>query len=253
MNQFTKRGFAVTVGHVVVLTIMLASTELSRLFMRDNDIRPIDFTIAIPDLGQSKLNEQQAPKKDPTPVPPAKNVEPTPPPKPVLDEAKKDPTPTVTVVPEKPTWKPVSPSDIKIGPPIKPSKKKVNLPPPTVKDSPLTQAQIEKALLDGATISDRNSIPEGDVRFKAMIQNACYRAWEQPVSSIAAGKSVDAELRFNLQGQVISYQILRRSGVPELDRSVEAALAAIGSVHGIPAEFFEYHGCRITVVYKGED
>lgn len=252
MNQFTKRGYVVTAVHAGIIGVLLVSTELSRLFIREKTIRPVEFTVAIPDLGQKPDSKDEKIQAAPQKTVEAKKPEPLKdePKEELKPEPKKEPDTATTIVEPKKNWEPKKANEITIGPKVKSGPK---LPPPTTsKPSDLSEAELRRLLDLGALPSDETHTPEGDALFDAIIQNAFKRNWVQPEDESATGKSAVVEVKFSNDGRVLSRRLIQRSGNAELDQSIEAAIMTVTRVDNIPRDYFERCRGRRTITYRIE-
>jgi len=159
------------------------------------------------------------------------------------------------LMPEPP--KPEPKDDIKI-PEKKPEKKPKKKPPkkkedirqkkritrkgPPPKDKPLSQAEIEKLLKQGARISDTTRIPTGDKRALASYYNhvheRMYAVWQQPGQlKNLPGLQTEVEITVAPDGRITSRRKLRGSGNQLMDDSVMKAVRSLKALRALPTGY----------------
>ena len=97
----------------------------------------------------------------------------------------------------------------------------------TSHEKALSQKQIEQALKNGARIGTRNRIPESEQgRCVGLVQNALYNAWtEMPSYNDVGDRTVHLQIRLSRTGRIVSYRIVKSSGIASYDSSVLKAAA----------------------------
>jgi TonB family protein len=74
--------------------------------------------------------------------------------------------------------------------------------------------------------------------YYASVREIMYGAWVQPASLTAAsGHQVRVQLTVARDGRITAKRILHRSGHPDMDESVNAALSAVGRLKALPAQY----------------
>ncbi|MCE9613990.1 MAG: TonB C-terminal domain-containing protein [Lentisphaerae bacterium] len=238
---FYRRVAWVSTGHVALLLLFLIVPLIGARFREAAPtIVPIEFVVDTrtlkgePDEGDG--NEEVA---EPEPPPPAAT------PKPRTPEPAPAPTPKV-VEAAKPkvvdTAKLAKPADgtSATKTKVQVSKKKMRRPGHTL--NPLTPEEIRSRLLLGAQAGTYNTaIPSEDERSMLLIRQAMDRVWVQPSRDTVGNRTVTASFRLGPGGSVSERELVRGSGIPEFDRSVEAALNAVDRIPGLSVSFLERH------------
>ena len=214
-RKYLKRS---TIGHgIVLLLIVIAPAVVNWRIHRRNveSITFVDFTVALPgDTSVAPVKEFAEPK-----------AQEKAPPKDVITEP--------------------SPEKIgreKTGHKIQKSAKKIKRPQGgTVQKSNLSADEIRRLLAAGARISDRTSIPMGDLweaGYYNHVHEMMYRVWNQPASlSAGAGLSAEVLIRVQRDGAIVSRKIARSSGNSLMDESVMKAVQSVTRLKPLPAQF----------------
>lgn len=123
----------------------------------------------------------------------------------------------------------------------------------TAQEKALSRKQIEQALRDGARIGTRNQIPESEMgRCVGLVRDAFYAAWdEQPSYNDVGDRTVHLQIRLSSTGRVVSYRIVKSSGVSSYDSSVLKAAARTGVVRGLTPNFLKQFE-TLTIEFKVE-
>lgn len=123
----------------------------------------------------------------------------------------------------------------------------------TSHEKALSQKQIEQALKNGARIGTRNRIPESEQgRCVGLVQNALYNAWtEMPSYNDVGDRTVHLQIRLSRTGRIVSYRIVKSSGIASYDSSVLKAAAGCSMIRGLTSEFLKQFE-TLTVEFKVE-
>lgn len=208
-RKYLKRS---TIGHFLLLLIILIIPLITnwRIHRRNMEsITFVDFTVALP--GDTSV----APTKD------------------FSDPTAQEKAPPKDMITE--------PSPDKGGHKIQVSKKKIKRPQGgTVAKSNLSADEIRRLLAAGARISDRTSIPMGDLweaGYYNHVHETMYRVWNQPTSlSASIGMSAEMLIRVQRDGTIISREMVRSSGNSLMDDSVVKAVQSVSKLKPLPAQ-----------------
>ncbi len=225
MQSIDKKIFRIVSGvHLVVFFFVFSYGFVSGCFRRPPDrVIPVEFLVDVrtaPDVAEPDVVEPD-PAPDPEPDPPAPTPDPTPRPQ---RQIQVNTNRVVRRTPEQPAPAP---------------------------ENPLTPEEIRRLLDEGATASDRTSIPDEDGRGLAIIRETLYRIWDAPSRAAVGDAEAVLELRLGPGGAVQSTRLSRASGNPILDESVEQVGARIGRIHGLPSGFVERRP-RVTIAFSVE-
>ncbi len=232
---------------------------------------PIDFTIVLPAEAEAEESsepdsEQPPPKSEPkvedSSVPEPQKPPPLPePPKdavvPVPEKPKPKPKPKPTPKPPpKPEKKPFVKGERvtrKAPTPAKPREDFSKLKPATkAVDRPLTRAEINRALRDGAKPGSQNSVPADEsARCLALIRGALYNAWDQPGPGDAGGRPAQVSIKLDGTGRIVSYRIVQSSGNNFYDTTVLKAVANTQPIRGLSLAFLRQYE-SLTIEFKLE-
>ena len=209
-RKYLKRS---TIGHFVLLMILLIAPIITnwRIHKRNMEsITFVDFTVALP--GDTSV----APTKDFT------------------DPTAQEKAPSKDVITE--------PAPEKAGHKIQKSTKKIKRPQGgTVAKSNLSADEIRRLLAAGARISDRTSIPMGDLweaGYYNHVHEMMYRVWNQPTSlSAVSGISAEVLIRVQRDGTILSREMVRSSGNALMDESVMTAVRSVSKLKSLPSQF----------------
>ena len=225
MQSIDKTIFRVVSGiHIAAIVVLFSYGFLRGCFRRPPDrVIPVEFLVDV----RPALEDTVERAADPTPQP----EEPPPAPEPrqprPLRQIQVNTNRVVRRTPEQPAPQP----------------------PPT--GGTLSAEEIAKLLAEGAQASDRTSIPDEDGRGLAIIRQTLYTVWEAPSRAAVGDAEAVLELRLGPGGTVQSTRLLRASGNPVLDESVERVGARIGRIHGLPSGFVERRP-RVTIAFSVE-
>lgn len=189
-----------------------------RRMKADEQLMFVEFTVSIPPVVDAA---EDVPEEIPEPEPDPGDI-----PEPVPDPPK----------PEPPKPEPPKPPKPKLEDIRQHNRVRHTAPPP--KDKPLSAAEIEKLLKQGARISDTTSIPRDSQMalgaYYNHVMEQYHRVWRQPASSLP-GMKVEASIRVAQNGGILSHRITKPSGSAAMDDSVTAALAAVKKLNALPA------------------
>jgi colicin import membrane protein len=192
--------------------------------------------------------EPTPPPPKPTPPPEPKPVakpEPKPQPKP---EPKPEPKPVVETKPQpKPEPKPEPKPKPEPRRPNVDLNKVVKLPQPTPtqpqnrQPDALNQLQrsmenIRRNASSSTVVQTSGAGGEAFVSYAAIVKQTYEAAWNPPDEIADTANAVQVEVTIERTGRVISGRILKRSGIPALDKSVERALELKAMPVGFPPE-----------------
>lgn len=224
-SRFIRYFLVVAIVHVVVISAILISPGCRDMFRKKPEVAiPVEFLVDV-----SQPEPAQPEPVVPTPAPPKPEPEKEP-------EPRKEPKPIERKRPK------IERSTTKVTRKTKPD--------PEPKRKKLTEKEIRKLLDDGATPSDRTSIPDEDSRCLDIIRRKLHSAWTQP-STAAFGLS--AELRIGLRGGgvVTSRTIVKSSGSATFDTSVTRAGDVVNKINGLTAGFIRRYP-TVTIEFRIE-
>jgi len=227
MQTIDKRVFrVVSVVHATVILVLFCYGFLSGCFRRPPDrVIPVEFLVDV---------RPAAPAPVPDPPMPA----------PVPDPPEPAPTP--------PAPRPPREIQINTNRVVRQARPR-QAAPVAASPNPLSAEEIARLLSEGATASDRTSIPDADGRGLALIRKTLYAAWEGSAPARAAVGDAEAtlELQLGAGGLVQAVRLIGPSGSPELDASVLQVAERIGRIHGLPPGFVERRP-RVTITFSVE-
>jgi len=167
----------------------------------------------------------------------------------VLDEPKETVSEDTVPEPEQEaeTVPEITEPEVKKPDPPKPDKQKIERSQKRVVRSPdtpskpvLTPEEVKRRLAMGAVAGDHNSpLPSDGARDLGLIHAAFYDVWQQPSAASVGNATVVAAIRLDAGGQIVSRRLTRRSGIAELDDSVQRALDAVTRIPGLSPRFLE--------------
>lgn len=114
--------------------------------------------------------------------------------------------------------------------------------PPKPQAKPPTAEELRRMLASGKPLGPPGPVgPVSDFPFDwyfALVRKAMYDAWEQPGGlSASAGLKVIVEVRVARDGTVLKRDVIRPSGHPLMDESVNRAVQAVSRLPALPAEY----------------
>jgi len=231
------------VVHGVIILALVMSALVQGCSYRRKKIELMEFTVAV-NTGDETV-AQDPPKPDDTPPPKPRDPEPPPP---LPPESDRIPEPKQANI--KPPDK--KPPDKKppVRKPIQKGKRVVRgqkLPP--VRQT-LSDAEIAKWLRNRVRVGDKDVLPDSEQALNfALVRDALYDAWDQPVRSEAGSRPAEAEFSLDSSGRISAARIIQSSGSPVFDASVLAAIRRTGRVDGLSARFLRAFP-RLSVEFK---
>jgi TonB family protein len=231
MNERFKRALTVSLSvHVGLVLLMLVVPVIVRILSPRKPREAITF-VSIVEPGAAlpvpRVEEREA--EPPPPKPEVKEEE--------IPEVKKDPTAKSTEKKDKPK--------IKVNTNIVHRAQG----PSSTKTPPLTPEQIRKLLAlgpaggtpsAGSGSSGSTADPTALDWYYALVKAEMYRVWIQPGDlSQSAGLMTKTSIRVWQDGRVTDRRIIRRSGNPVMDASVEQALDRLTRLDRLPKEVRE--------------
>ncbi len=113
----------------------------------------------------------------------------------------------------------------------------------------MTEAEVRKLLMAGATAGTFTSIPDEDTQGKEQIRKILYGAWVEPSAESAGMSGAWIEIQLADDGRLLSSRLVRSSGNGTLDESVLQAVRSVSIIPGLPRGFIERNR-RMTVEFK---
>lgn len=246
-RRFLHSVTFVTIVHGLVIGMLLVVSGCHSLFSRRKELYiPVEFTVEVPrgpDTTRAKLPEEPTEVAEPDEPEPAPEVTVAAPTVRKTDTAKPKP------VAEKPKTAAEKPKTTKVVPSTKLVKR--THPGGSTRKPPLTAAEIERLLAQGARPSDHTSIPGEDDRCRELIRMRLYDAWTQPGGTRADGRVAEVTLELGSGGLVRNWRMTSRSGSAEFDASVEAAMRSVARIEHLTPEFVERNP-RVTIAFELE-
>jgi len=194
-------------AHLALIAALYAASTVRGCFAKPRRFEAITV-FTVPDISAPRVEISAPQPPPPVPQPPPTRDIPEPAPKP--------PKPQVEV-----------------------SRVKVTRPPPAPPPKPLTAEEVRRLLTAGrplptpsARIANPGAAPD---LYLALVRKAMYDAWEQPGTlRPAPGMSVLAQIRVARDGSVLRAEVVRPSGHPVMDASVEKALRDVRRLPPLP-------------------
>jgi colicin import membrane protein len=172
-------------------------------------------------------------KPEPKPEPPKPKPEPKPDPKPVVEpkpQPKPDPKPQVKQEPKKPKVDLTKVVDLTKPAPVQPP----NRQPDASAQLRRTMDNIRNNASSSTVVQTPGAGGEAFVSYAAIVQRTYASAWNPPEEIADDANAVQVEVTIGRSGAVISKRIVKRSGTPALDKSVERALELRAMPVGFP-------------------
>ena len=115
----------------------------------------------------------------------------------------------------------------------------------------LTAEELKKLMqVNRATRSTSTTKAPLPAWYYASVRDILYGAWSQPTSiSAAAGHQVKVQLQVSRDGRITAKDVLHRSGHPDMDKSVQAALASVQRLKALPSQF-KGSSVAITITFE---
>jgi len=245
----TRSLAKVSVAHGMLLMALLIISGCGALLHRKTEYVAVQFTVAVPkgpntlmlegELAHPRQREQAPP---PPPTPPRqvrRQTEPQ-----ANPQVNHNTTQRQTDVRQTAAVTGQGTTGIQKGPRI------MRRSHPDGTDGPLglSPREIDDLLKMGARPGQRTVVPQqADDRCMELIRRALYDAWAQPGMG-PEGLTAEVKLRLLPGGAVRSSEITRRSGSPDFDASVEAAVRACRLIKYLTADFLQRHP-QVTIVF----
>ena len=230
---YRRTSIFATVIHAVIILALVLSALVQGCRYRRKKIELMEFTVAV-NTGEETA-EAKPPKPDDPEPPKPRDPGPPPPLPPVPDH-----------IPDKkpPDRKPPDRKPIDKGPRVVRGPKA-----PPVRQT-LSDAEIAKWLRSRVRIGDKDVLPDSEQALNfAIVRDALYDAWDQPVRSEAGSRPAEAEFSLDSSGRISAARIIQSSGSPVFDASVLAAIRRTGRVDGLSARFLRTFP-RLSVEFK---
>ncbi len=250
---YRRTSIFATVIHAVIILALVLSALVQGCRYRRKKIELMEFTVAV---NTAEEAEDPAPPKPDDPEPPKPRDPELPPPLPPEPDRIPEPKPPDKNPPDKkppdkkpPDKKPPDkkPPDKK---PIKKGQRVVRGPKSPPVRQTLSDAEIAKWLRNRVRVGDKDVLPDSEQALNfAIVRDALYGAWDQPVRSEAGSRPAEAEFSLDSSGRISAARIIQSSGSPVFDASVLAAIRRTGRVDGLSARFLRTFP-RLSVEFK---
>jgi len=244
---YRRTSILATVIHGVIILALVLSALVQGCRYRRRKIELMEFTVAV---NTAEEAEDPAPPKPDEPAPPRPRDPEPPPPLPLPDRIP-EPKPPDKKPPDKkpPDKKPPDkkPPDKK---PIQKGARVVRGPKvPPIRQT-LSDEEIKKWLGKRVQIGDKDVLPDSEQALNfALVRDALYGAWDQPVRSAAGSRPAEAEFSLDSSGRLSAARIIQSSGSPVFDASVIEAIRRVGRIDGLSARFLRSFP-RLSVEFK---
>ena len=244
---YRRTSIISTVVHGLIILVLVLSALVQGCRYRRRKIELMEFTVAV---NTAEEAEDPAPPKPDEPAPPRPRDPEPPPPLPLPDRIP-EPKPPDKKPPDKkpPDKKPPDkkPPDKK---PIQKGARVVRGPKvPPVRQT-LSDEEIKKWLGKRVQIGDKDVLPDSEQALNfALVRDALYGAWDQPVRSAAGSRPAEAEFSLDSSGRLSAARIIQSSGSPVFDASVIEAIRRVGRIDGLSARFLRSFP-RLSVEFK---
>lgn len=115
----------------------------------------------------------------------------------------------------------------------------------------LTPEEVRKQLaLQSASSSASDTKLPLPAWYYASVREVLYGAWKQPANLRAEqGHQVQVQLTVARDGRITAKRVLLRSGQPDMDESVNAALSAVGRLKALPVQY-SGSSVEITIIFE---
>lgn len=250
---YRRTSILSTVVHGLIILVLVLSALVQGCRYRRKKIELMEFTVAVNTAEEAeepvlpKPDEPAPPKpRDPEPPPPLppepdRIPEPKPPDKKPPDKKPPDKKPPDKKPPDK------KPPDKK---PIQKGTRVVRGPKAPPVRQTLSDEEIAKWLRQRVRIGDKDVLPDSEQALNfALVRDALYDAWDQPVRSEAGSRPAEAEFSLDNSGRLSAPRIIQSSGSPVFDASVLEAIRRVGRIDGLSARFLRSFP-RLSVEFK---
>ena len=245
---YRRTSILATVIHGVIILALVLSALVQGCRYRRKKIELMEFTVAV---NTAEEAEEPGPPKPDDPEPPKPRDPGSPPPLPPVPDHIPDKKPPDRKPPDRkpPDRKPPDrkpPDRI----PIDRGRRVVRGPKAPPVRPTLSDAEIAKWLRSRVRIGDKDVLPDSEQALSfAIVRDALYDAWDQPVRSEAGSRPAEAEFSLDSSGRISAARIIQSSGSPVFDASVLEALRRAGRVDGLSARFLRTFP-RLSVEFK---
>jgi len=215
----SPRAFWVSATAHGIVVAVFATLSLARGCVRPSMPREIityiDVTSALPPPAPSLLPPLRDVPPPPDPRPPPRNIP--------------EPRPTPPA-PPRPRVEPSTQRVVRAPSPTPSQPRRPALTPEQIRD------QLSRGLPTAAPMAAREDFPFG--WYFAQVKQAMYEAWIQPSGvSAAAGHVVQVLIRVERDGTVSHRQIVKPSGNPLMDDSVQRAIESVRKLRPLPDQY----------------
>jgi len=254
---YRRTSIISTVVHGLIILVLVLSALVQGCRYRRKKIELMEFTVAV---NTAEEAEEPAPPEPDEPEPP-KPRDPEPPPPLPLPDRIPEPKPPDKKPPDKkpPDKKPPDKKPPDKKPPDKkpPDKKPIQKGARVVRGpkvppvrQTLSDEEIKKWLGNRVQIGDKDVLPDSEQALNfALVRDALYGAWDQPVRSAAGSRPAEAEFSLDSSGRLSAARIIQSSGSPVFDASVIEAIRRVGRIDGLSARFLRSFP-RLSVEFK---
>ena len=222
-REFQRRSLKFSLAlHGGVLLLMFVVPFITKGCARkrpNEKLMFVEFTVSIP--------------PPPAPDIPDTKVEPSPlEPKDIIKEPDKIPEPKPAIKPEPPKPKPAES--------IRQTNRVIRRGAPLPRDKPLSQAEIDRLLKQGARISDQTSIPPSAQlalgAYLNHVHDRMYAVWQQPTQlKNLPGLRTQVTITIAPDGRITQRVKTTSSGNTLMDDSVMKAVAMVPALRALPA------------------
>ena len=240
---YRRTSIISTVVHGLIILVLVLSALVQGCRYRRRKIELMEFTVAV---NTAEEAEDPAPPKPDEPAPPRPRDPEPPPPLPPEPDRIPDKKPPEKKPPEKkpPEKKPPDKKPIQQGARVVRGPKV-----PPVRQT-LSDEEIKKWLGKRVQIGDKDVLPDSEQALNfALVRDALYGAWDQPVRSAAGSRPAEAEFSLDSSGRLSAARIIQSSGSPVFDASVIEAIRRVGRIDGLSARFLRSFP-RLSVEFK---
>ncbi len=240
---YRRTSIISTVVHGLIILVLVLSALVQGCRYRRKKLERMEFTVAV---NTAEEAEEPAPPEPDEPEPPKPRDPEPPPPLPPEPDRIPDKKPPEKKPPEKkpPEKKPP------VKKPIQKGTRVVRGPKAPPVRQTLSDEEIKKWLGKRVQIGDKDVLPDSEQALNfALVRDALYGAWDQPVRSAAGSRPAEAEFSLDSSGRLSAARIIQSSGSPVFDASVIEAIRRVGRIDGLSARFLRSFP-RLSVEFK---
>jgi len=240
---YRRTSIISTVVHGLIILVLVLSALVQGCRYRRKKIELMEFTVAV---NTAEEAEEPAPPEPDEPEPPKPRDPEPPPPLPPEPDRIPDKKPPEKKPPEKkpPEKKPP------VKKPIQKGTRVVRGPKAPPVRQTLSDEEVAKWLRNRVRIGDKDVLPDSEQALNfALVRDALYGAWDQPVRSAAGSRPAEAEFSLDSSGRLSAARIIQSSGSPVFDASVIEAIRRVGRIDGLSARFLRSFP-RLSVEFK---